>query len=147
MKQARVAAELLHIKVQSVEVRASEEIDGALAAIALERPGALLILADRVFLHDRKRLMDFATQNRIPGVYAYRELVEAGGLMSFGPNYADMHRRAANYVNKILKGAKPADLPVEQPTKFELFVNVKAAKAMGLKIPESFLLRADEVIE
>jgi putative tryptophan/tyrosine transport system substrate-binding protein len=147
LKQARVAAELLRIRVQSVEVRASEEIDGALAALARERPGALLILADRVFLHDRKRLMDFATQNRIPGVYAYRELVEAGGLMSFGPNYADMHRRAANYVNKILKGSKPADLPVEQPTKFELFVNVKAAKAMGLTIPESFLLRADEVIE
>ncbi len=147
LKQARVAAELLRMRVQSVEVRASEEIDGALAAIASERPGALLILADRVFLHDRKRLMDFATQNRIPGVYAYRELVEAGGLMSFGPNYADMHRRAATYVDKILKGSKPADLPVEQPTKFELFVNVKAAKALGLTIPETFLLRADEVIE
>jgi putative ABC transport system substrate-binding protein len=147
LKQARVAAELLRMRVQSVEVRASEEIDGALAAIASERPGALLILADRVFLHNRKRLMDFATQNRIPGVYAYRELVEAGGLMSFGPNYADMHRRAATYVDKILKGTKPADLPVQQPTKFELFVNVKAAKALGLTIPESFLLRADEVIE
>jgi putative tryptophan/tyrosine transport system substrate-binding protein len=147
LKQARVAAELLRMRVQSVEVRTSEEIDGALAAIKSERPGALLILADRVFLHDRKRLMDFATQNRIPGVYAYRELVEAGGLMSFGPNYADMHRRAATYVDKILKGSKPADLPVEQPTKFELFVNVKAAKALGLTIPESFLLRADEVIE
>ena len=147
LKQAHIAAELLRMRVQSVEVRASEEIEGALAAIASERPGALLILADRVFLHDRKRLMDFATQNRIPGVYAYRELVEAGGLMSFGPNYADMHRRAATYVDKILKGSKPADLPVEQPTKFELFINVKAAKALGLTVPESFLLRADEVIE
>jgi putative tryptophan/tyrosine transport system substrate-binding protein len=147
LKQVRDAAALLRMRVQSVEVRASEDIDRALAAITSERPGALLILADRVFLHDRKRLMDFATQNRLPGVYAYRELVEAGGLMSFGPNYADMHRRAANYANKILKGAKPADLPVEQPTKFELFINVKAAKAIGLTIPESFLLRADEVIE
>ena len=147
LKQARAAAELLRMKVQSIEVRVSEEVEGALAAVARERPGALLILADRVFLHNRARLMAFATQNRIPGVYAYRELVEAGGLMSFGPNYADMHRRAATYVDKILKGSKPADLPVEQPTKFELFISVKAAKALGLTIPEAFLLRADEVIE
>jgi putative ABC transport system substrate-binding protein len=147
LKQAHVAAELLRMRVQSVEVRTSEEIEGALAAIVSERPGALLILADRIFLHNRKRLMDFAMQNRIPGVYAYRELVEAGGLMSFGPNYADMHRRAATYVDKILKGSKPADLPVEQPTKFELFINVKTAKALGLTIPPTLLARADEVIE
>ena len=92
-------------------------------------------------------MMDFAIQNRLPSVAAYRELVEAGGLMSFGPSYEDMHRRAAGYVDKILRGAKPGDLPVEQPTKFDLRVNARTAKTIGLKIPESFLLRADEVIE
>ena len=91
--------------------------------------------------------MDFATKQRLPGVYAYRELVEAGGLMSFGPSYPGMHRRAAYFVDKILKGAKPADLPVERPTKFELVVNLKAATALGLTIPQSILLRADQVIE
>jgi putative ABC transport system substrate-binding protein len=87
----------------------------------------------------------FATQHRLPGVYAYRELVEAGGLMSFGPSYADMHRRAATYVDKILKGAKAAELPVEQPAKFELVLNLKAAKALGVTVPPSVLARADEV--
>ncbi len=91
--------------------------------------------------------MDFAAQERLPGVQAYRELVEAGGLMSYGPSYADMHRRAAAYVDKILKGAKPADLPVERPVKFELVVNLKAAKALGLTIPPSVIFRADEIIE
>ncbi len=105
------------------------------------------MLADRLFLHHRARIMDFAAQHRLPGVHAYRELVEAGGLMSFGPGYAGMHRRAAAYVDKILKGAKPADLPVEQPATFELVVNQKAAKALGLTIPQSVLLRATEVIQ
>jgi len=91
--------------------------------------------------------MDFVTQNRLPGVYAYRELVEAGGLMSYGPSYADLHRRAATYVDKILKGAKPADLPIEQPTKFNLVINRRAAEALGLTIPRSILALADEVIE
>ena len=91
--------------------------------------------------------MDFATQNRLPGVYAYRELVEAGGLMSYGPSYEDLHRRAATYVDKILKGAKPADLPIEQPTKFNLVINLSAAEALGLTISGSILARADEVIE
>ena len=92
-------------------------------------------------------MMDFATKHRLPSVNAYRELVMAGGLMSFGPSYEDMHRRAASYVDKILKGAKPADLPVEQPTKFTLRVNLKAAKALGLTVPPSLLARADEVME
>jgi len=146
-RETRAAAQVLGVKMLSLGVRTREEIEDALAAIDKERPGALLVLADRLFLHHRTRIMDFATQRRLPGVHAYRELVEAGGLMSYGPSYADMHRRAAWYVEKILKGAKPADLPVERPTKFDLVVNVKAAKAIGLKIPESFLLRADQVIE
>ncbi len=104
-------------------------------------------MADRFFLHNRQRLMDFATKQRLPGVSAYRELVEAGGLMSFGPSYPGMHRRAAYFVDKIRKRAKPTDLPVERPTKFELVVNLKAATALGLTIPQSILLRADQVIE
>ena len=128
-------------------VRVAEDLDAAFATLVKDKPQALIILADRIFLHNRARLMDFATQNRLPGVYAYRELVEAGGLMSFGPSYEDLHRRAATYVDKILKGAKPADLPIEQPTKFNLVINRRAAEALGLTIPGSILARADEVIE
>jgi putative ABC transport system substrate-binding protein len=145
--QARAAAQALGIKLQLLDVRASEDLDAAFAAILKERPGALLILADRVFLHNRARMMDFATQQRLPNVNAYRELVEAGGLMSFGPSYEDMHRRAAIYVDKILKGAKPAELPIEQPTKFTLILNLKAAKAIGVDVPPILLARADEVID
>ncbi len=146
MKELRAAAPLLRMNMLSLEVRTPEELDGAFAAIEKERPGALLVLADRLFLHHRARIMNFAVQRRLPGVYAYRELVEAGGLMSFGPSYGGMHRRAATYVDKILKGAKPADLPVERPATFELVVNLKAAKALGLTIPQSVFLRATEII-
>jgi len=146
-KQTRAAAQVLRMNVLSLGVRTMEEIEGAFAAIVRERPGALLVLADRLFLHHRARIMDFAARHRLPGVHAYRELVEAGGLMSFGPSYADMHRRAAYFVDRILKGAKPADLPVERPATFELVINLKAAKALGLTIPQSVLLRATEVIQ
>jgi putative ABC transport system substrate-binding protein len=147
LQQARDAAHALHIKILPLGIKATEDLDGAFATIVRERPEALLILADRIFLHNRVRLMEFATRNRLPSVNAYRELVEAGGLMSFGPSYEDMHRRAAGFVDKIFKGVKPGDLPVELPTKFTLVVNTKAAKALGLAISESFLLRADQVIE
>jgi len=146
-KEARSAAQVLQMKVHSVGVRTAQELDPAFVAIVKERPGAFIVLADRIFLHNRGRIVDFAARHRLPAVYAYRELVEAGGLMSFGPNYADMHRRAATFVDKILKGAKPADLPVEQPTKFELLINLKTAKALGLTIPPSLLARADEVTQ
>jgi len=145
-KQARTAADVLHVDLQFVGVREDSLLDQAFDTIAKERPDALIVLADRVFLHNRARIVDFAARNRLPAVYPYRELVEAGGLMSFGPNYADMHRRAATYVDKILKGAKPRDLPVEQPTKLELIINLKTAKALGFTIPQSVLIRADEVI-
>jgi putative ABC transport system substrate-binding protein len=105
------------------------------------------VLADRVFLHNRQRIADFVIEHRLPAMNAYRELVEAGALMSFGPSYAVMHRQAATYVVKILKGAKPADLPVQQPAKFEFVVNLKSAGAIGITIPHTVLLRADEVIE
>ncbi|HUO65666.1 MAG TPA: ABC transporter substrate-binding protein [Terriglobales bacterium] len=147
LKETRAAAQVLGIKLQFLGVRVSEDLPAAFASIVKERPGALLVLADRVFLHNRARIVDFEAKQRLPGVYAYRELVEAGGLMSFGPSYAGMHRRAAYYVDKILKGSKPADLPVEQPTRFELMINLKTAKALGLSIPPSLLSRADEVVQ
>ena len=147
VKETRAAAQVLGIKAQLVGVRISEEFPAAFAAIVRERPGALLVLADRIFLHNRARIVDFGAKHRLPGVYPYRELVEAGGLMSFGPSYPGMHRRAAHYVDKILKGSKPADLPVEQPATFELIINLKAAKALGRTIQPSLLQRADELIQ
>lgn len=147
MMQARAAADVLRIDLLPLAVRTTEALDDAFAAIVKERPEALVTFADRIFLHNRLRIMDFAAKNRLPSVNAYRELVEAGGLMSYGPSYEDMHRHAAVYVDKILKGAKPADLPVEQPTKFVLLINLKVAKALGLEVPPTVLVRADEVIE
>jgi putative ABC transport system substrate-binding protein len=146
-RETQAAAQTLGVKVLSLGVRSTEEIEDAFAAIIRERPGGLLVLADRLFLHNRARIMSFAAQNRLPGVYAYREFVEAGGLMAYGPSYADMHRRAAWYVDRILKGTKPADLPVQAPAKFELVVNLRAAKALGVSLPPQLLGRADEVIE
>jgi putative ABC transport system substrate-binding protein len=145
-KQTRTAAEVLGMKMLSLGVRTREEIEDAFAVILRERPEGLLVLADRLFLHHRQRIMDFAAEHRLPGVHAYRELVEVGGLMSFGPSYADMHRRAAIFVDRILKGAKPGDLPVERPASFELVVNLKSARTFGLTIPHSVIMRASEVI-
>jgi putative ABC transport system substrate-binding protein len=147
LRQALVAAQALNIRLQPCEVSRSEDLDTAFASVVKEKPGGLLILADRIFLHNRQRMMDFATEHRLPSVNAYRELVEAGGLTSYGPSYEDMHRRAADYVDRILKGARPGDLPIEQPTKFTLVVNLKAAKALGLNVSPALLARADEVIE
>jgi len=146
-KQVQAAAQVLRMRVLSLGVKTEEEIKSALAVMARERPDALLVLADRLLLHHRALIMDFATRHRLPGVHAYRELVEAGGLMSFGPSYADMHKRAAYFVDRILKGAKPGDLPVERPLTFELVINLKVAKALGLTIPQSVLLRGTEVIQ
>jgi putative tryptophan/tyrosine transport system substrate-binding protein len=145
-KQTRAAADALGMKMLSLGVRSKEEIEEAFGLILKQRPQALVVLADRLFLHHRQRIMDFALEHRLPGVHAYRELVEAGGLMSFGPSYAGMHRRAAIFVDRILRGAKPGELPVERPASFELVVNLKTANAFGLTIPESVLLRATEIL-
>jgi putative ABC transport system substrate-binding protein len=146
-KQVELAAAALHMKVLYLDVPAQEQLDHAFGQILKQRPRALLVLADRVFLHNRARIMEFAVKHHLPGVYAYLELVEAGGLMSYGPNYADMHKRAATYVDNILKGRQPADLPVERPMKFELVINLQAAKQIGITIPQSVLYRADKVIK
>ncbi|MGQ0545696.1 MAG: ABC transporter substrate-binding protein [Betaproteobacteria bacterium] len=145
-KQTRVAADALGMKMLSLGVKSREEIEDAFGVILRERPQALLVLADRLFLHHRQRIMDFAAERRLPGVHAYRELIEAGGLMSFGPSYEQMHRRAAIFVDRILRGAKPGELPVERPASFELVVNLKTARMLGLTIPQSVLLRATEII-
>ena len=145
-KATRAAAQSMGIKILSLGVKADEQFDHAFATLRKEKPGALLVLADRLFLHNRARIVAFAARRRLPAVYAYRELVDAGGLMSFGPNYAEMHRRAATYVDRIFKGAKAGDLPIEQPTKFHLLINLRAANAIGLAIPQALLVRADELI-
>jgi putative tryptophan/tyrosine transport system substrate-binding protein len=115
--------------------------------MATERVGALLVLADAIFNNHRTRLADLAARSRLPAAYGWREYVEAGGLMSYGSSLRDLYRRSAAFVDKILKGAKPADLPVEQPTKFELVINLKAAKALGLEVPPLLIAQADELIE
>ena len=135
------------VQLQLLEARGPNEFDGAFAAVAKERVGALLVLSDAMLSSHRTRLADLAVRSRLPSAYAVRESVEAGGLMSYGPSFLDLYRRSAAYVDKILKGAKPANLPVEQPTKFELVINLKTAKALGLEVPPTLLARADEVIE
>jgi len=130
-----------------VEVRRVEELENAFSAIANARPDALAVLADRSLLAHRMRIVEFAAARRLPGMYPYGEYVDAGGLMSYAPSNPELFRGAATYVDKILKGAKPGDLPVQEPTKFELVINLKTAKTLGLRIPQSLLLRADRVIQ
>jgi putative ABC transport system substrate-binding protein len=147
LKEAEVAAQALRVRLQFVDARGPAEFDRAFSDMTSARAGALTVLPANMFLREHRRLVDLAAKNRLPAVYVSRESVDAGGLMSYGANQADMHRRAATYVDRILKGAKPADLPVEQPTKFELVINLKTAKALGLTIPQSMLVRATEVIQ
>jgi putative ABC transport system substrate-binding protein len=140
------AAQGLGVKIRYVEVRELPEIDTVFAAMSKERGGLIVPTAPFFFTHLR-RIVELAAKHRVPTIYGFRPFAEAGGLMSYGLNLPDVWRRSATYVDKILKGAKPADLPVEQPTKFELVINVKNAKALGLTIPPSLLLRADQIIE
>ena len=146
-KQTQIAAQALGLTVQTLDVRGVEEFEDAFAIIARERPDALIMLADRFLLTHRKRIVEFIAKHRLPTMYPYREFVIEGGLMSYSPSYTDSFRRAATFVDKILKGTKPADLPVEQPMKFELVINLKTAKALGITIPPIILFQADEVIQ
>jgi putative tryptophan/tyrosine transport system substrate-binding protein len=147
LEGADVAARALGVRLQFVEAKGPADIDRAFSDMTRARAGALTVLGGGMFFGVRRRLVDLAAKNRLPAVYPWRDFVDAGGLMSYGANLADLYRRAATYVDKILKGAKPADLPVEQPTKFELVINLKTAKALGLTIPPSVLGRADEIIQ
>jgi len=147
LKGAEVAAQALGVRLQVVEARGPADFDRAFSDMTRARAGALTMLPSSMLFGERRRLVDLAAKNRLPAVYPSRESVDAGGLMAYGPNVADLFRRAATYVDRILKGMKPADLPIEQPSKFELVINLKTAKALGLTIPQSLLQRADQVIE
>ena len=147
-EQTRLAASKLRLTLQPVaEVRRVEDFEDAFAKIARARPRALVVIVDRLLLAHRTRIVDFAASKRLPGMYGFREYVDAGGLMSYAPSSIDRFRGAATYVDKILKGTKPADLPVQQPTRFELVINMKTAKALGLKLPQTIVIRADQMIE
>jgi putative ABC transport system substrate-binding protein len=144
--EVRAATQVLGLTLQSVEVRGPDDFETAFSAMIRERADALIAFSDPLIVFHGRRIADLAAKSRLPALYPSREVVDAGGLMSYGPSLSDRFRRAAVYVGKILKGAKPADLPMEQPTKFELVINLKTAKALGLTIPQSLLRRADEVI-
>jgi putative ABC transport system substrate-binding protein len=147
LRKAEAAALSLGLQLRSLRVTQPREFTNAFASMKAERAGAVFVLPDAMFFGQRKDIVDHAASNRLPLVAHLREFADAGGLMTYGPNVGDVHRRAATYVDKILKGAKPGDLPLEQPTKFELIINLKTAAALGLTIPPTLRLRADQVIE
>ena len=147
VRETKSAADKSRVALRAVGPRNLEELEMAFAELAKQRPDALLVTVEPFTRRHLPRILDFCSSNRIPCMFEDRSFVEAGGLVSYGPDLLDIYRRAAPYVDKIFKGAKPADLPVEQPTKFELVINMKTAKALGTTIPESLLLRADKVIE
>ncbi len=146
-RELEAAAQTLGLTLRIFEVRGLRDIEAAFPALVKERGGALIVLPHPVTTTNRRHIVDLAAKHRLPVVYPWKEDADAGGLMAYGPNITDLYRRAAVYVDKILKGAKPADLPVEQPTRFELVVNMKTAKALGLTIPSSILIRAEQVIQ
>jgi len=146
LRETEAAARALGVQLQVVEVRDPSDFDSAFSAMTRERAGALVVLPDAIFQNERTRIAGLAAKARLPAMYAWREAVDAGGLMAYGASVPDIFRRAATYVDKILKGAKPADLPVEQPTKFEFIINLKAAKQIGLTIPPDLLARATKII-
>jgi len=147
LKELQESAPALRLTLQPLAVRGPGEFEGAFVAMSRKRAHALFGAAGILTTEHRKAIVDLAAKRRIPAMWGERQFVEAGGLMSYAVNFSDQVRRAATYVDKILKGAKPGDLPVEQPTKFELVINLKTAKALGFTIPQSLLLRADEVIQ
>jgi len=147
LKAVKEAGRTLRVHLQPVGVRTAAELEGAFAAMARARAQAVLVLIGPIFFAERQRVAELAIKHRLPTMSTLKEVTEAGGLMTYGPNQEDLYRRGAIYVDKILKGAKPADLPVEQATKFELVINLKTAKTIGLTIPQSVLARADQIIE
>jgi putative ABC transport system substrate-binding protein len=147
MSHVNAAARLLGVELQLVEARNPQEIDRAFAAMTREHAGAVVVLPDAIYGNQVRQIVGLAAQRRLPAIYAVGENAEAGGLMVYSANLRDLERRAATFVDKILKGAKPGDLPVEQPSKFDLIINLKTAKALGLTIPPSLLARADQVID
>lgn len=147
LKGAEGAARELGVQLQFVEARGPADFERAFSEMTSARTSALIVLSSNMLVSERRRLVDLVARNRLPTMYNVREYVDAGGLMAYGPNLADLRRRAATYVDKILKGARPGDLPVEQPTKFELVINLKTAKTLGITIPQSVLGRADVVIQ
>jgi putative tryptophan/tyrosine transport system substrate-binding protein len=147
MKEVEAAARTLGLDLQPVQVGAAEDLENAFSEMAKDRAGALLVLSNRAIGFFLEKVVNFATKGRLPGIYATPSWVAAGGLMSYAPAYADQYRRAAVYVDKILKGTKASDLPIERPTKFELMINLKTAKQIGLTIPPAVLARADKVIK
>jgi len=147
VERARVAAQVLHLDLEVVEIAEERGLDHAFVKLSRQRPDAVLTVADPLLTSQRTRIAPFMIENRLPSMYTYREDVLAGGLISYATNYYDIFRRAASLTDKVLKGAKPADLPIQQPIKFELIINLKTAKALGLDVPPTLLARADEVIE
>jgi putative ABC transport system substrate-binding protein len=147
LEQAKSATQALGVQLQAVEARSAGELDAAFATVTRERAGGVFVPWDGTFIVRLRQIVSLAASARVPVLYGERGYVEAGGLACYGPSAIESNRRAASYVDKILKGAKPAELPIEQPTQFELVINLKTAKALGLTIPPSLLARADQVIE
>jgi putative ABC transport system substrate-binding protein len=143
----KTAAPTLRVSLQSLEVRDANEFERAFDSMTRARADGLIVLSDTFATFHRARLVELAAKHQLPTIYGHSQYIEAGGLLSYGPSLTDTYRHAASYVDKILKGAKPADLPVEQPTRFELIINLKTAKALGLDVPPTLVARADEVIE
>ena len=147
LRAAVIGAQGLRVHLEPIEARTPSELDKAFATMMRARVGGVLVLSDPMFNDEARRLAQLASTSGLPAIYGFRMWVDAGGLMSYGPDFPNLFHRAAAYVDKILKGAKPGDLPVEQPTKFDLVINLKTAKALGLTIPQSILVRADEIIQ
>ena len=147
LQSAREGAQAMHVSLAVYEVHDTTTLDAAFVTLTKDRPDALMVPTDTFLVSQRSRIAQFAIENKLPSVYTYRQHVEAGGLIAYTPNYHDLFRRAASYVGKILKGAKPGELPIGQPTKFQLVINLKTAKALGLVIPRALLVGADQVIE
>lgn len=147
LQELRTAAASLKVGIQPVDVRGPHDFDGAFASMARQRADALLVFPDPVTFGNAQSIVDLANKSHIPAMFGSQEFVKLSGLMSYGPSYPEMYRRAGIYVGRILKGAKPADLPVEQPTKFDLVINLKTATALGLTVPQSLLVAADAMIE